>query len=82
MRAIRKRFILSDTIDEIAGDLDMSKRMVEKVIHLWRTMGEVMPKSGESKRKSKRILTEKEVEVSFSFFEGWHSTYLCLPPSS
>ena len=41
-RVIYQRITLEKKIDDIAHDLNMSKRVVEHIPNLWRTTGEVM----------------------------------------
>ena len=63
-RVIYQRYTLEKKIAEISLDLNISKRVVERILHLWRTTGEVTaPKKDDNKKI--RIMAPQEMEVSF-----------------
>jgi len=45
----------------------MSKRTVERVLHLWRTTGEVIENPRKTKHKRKRYLTDHESDVRICY---------------
>jgi transposase-like protein len=63
-RVIYQRFTREKKIDEIALDLNMSKRVVERILNLWRTTGEVMSQEPGKKGKRRKIMTQEEMEAS------------------
>jgi len=62
--AIFQHYTLGYNVQMIARNLRMSKRTVERTLHLWRTTGEVDTEATQKKQKRRRILGETEQEVS------------------
>ncbi|KIJ43433.1 hypothetical protein M422DRAFT_253316 [Sphaerobolus stellatus SS14] len=79
--AIRKhvihlRYKQEKTIDEIALDLDMSRRTVERILHLWRMTGEVVSQGQTYNDSRAKILTDKEMKVLVEYATRWPDMYL------
>lgn len=62
---IYQRHTLHFTVSEIARNLNMSRRAVERTLQLWRLIGDVTPPECKSKQKRQKIMSEHEIEVCY-----------------
>ena len=76
---VYQRFTPEKKINDIALDLNMSKSVVERVLHMWTTTGEVVSSGQGRKGKRKKVLTAQEIEVSYSsLYDGASKTNLFI----
>ncbi|KIJ22688.1 hypothetical protein M422DRAFT_83984, partial [Sphaerobolus stellatus SS14] len=61
---------------DIARNLRMSDRSVERVLQLWRTTGEVISEASKKKQTRKRIMTEQEQEHLLELVKSRPDLYL------
>jgi hypothetical protein len=69
-RVIYLRHGLEFKIDEITLVLNMSKRVVERTLQLWRNTGEVMNPQSRKQQKRARVMLPSETEVGGRFIKG------------
>ncbi|KIJ46833.1 hypothetical protein M422DRAFT_226531 [Sphaerobolus stellatus SS14] len=74
-RVIYQRFTLERTVNDIAVNLDMPKRVVERVLQIWKDTGEVELESGK-KKKRLTIMTDDEKEFLLALSERHPDIYL------
>ncbi|KIJ53120.1 hypothetical protein M422DRAFT_42914 [Sphaerobolus stellatus SS14] len=74
--AVYQRYTLSYKVSDIARNLRMSDRSVERVLQLWRTTGEVISEASEKKQTRKRIMTEQEQEHLLELVKSCPDLYL------
>ncbi|KAF8574162.1 hypothetical protein K439DRAFT_1373179, partial [Ramaria rubella] len=61
-------------IETISSDLNISKQVVEHILHLWRTMGEVM--IPQKKKKRIRVMTPQEMDTLVQLVQEFPNLYL------
>ena len=61
--AIYQHYTLHYNAAQIASNLRMSRRTVERVLKLWQTTGEVVAEGSQKKQTRKKIMTEHERQV-------------------
>jgi len=61
---VYRRFTRKKIIPDIALDLNMSHRVVECILELWKATGEVIPQEPGRKGQRQKIMTPEEMEVS------------------
>ncbi|KAF8585471.1 hypothetical protein K439DRAFT_1343305, partial [Ramaria rubella] len=62
---IYQQFLLGKKISDIALDLNMLQHVVECIIQMWYSIGEVMVQKPGRKGNQRRIMTPEEITVSF-----------------
>ena len=67
-RVVYQRITLGHEINDISTSLNMSRRVVERVLQLWRRTGEVTSSGPGRGGKRSRVMDSEEMEVSGSFF--------------
>ncbi|KAF8576345.1 hypothetical protein K439DRAFT_1367501 [Ramaria rubella] len=73
-RVIYQCYMLERQIETISSDLNISKRVIERILHLWRTMGEVM--IPQKKKKRIRVMTPQEMDLSIPLVQEFPNLYL------
>lgn len=63
-RVIYQRFTLDKKVADIACDLDMSRRSVERVLQFWSNTGEVISRQPGKEGKRRRVMDTNEMEAS------------------
>ena len=74
-RVVYQRFVLGLKITEISLYLNMSKRTVERILQLWKEMGEVIPNGPGQSGQRQRILDHEEIAVSAVYLIPGSSCY-------
>lgn len=74
-RVVHQRFKLHRQTAQISADLDMSLRVVERILHLWREIGDVC-------RVPKRIGRARALSSEHAEVCNMHSTVMGLIPDS
>ena len=66
-RVVYQRFKLKKKVAAIAVDLNISQRVVERTLKLWRDSREVIPEGSGLHGKRLRLMTSQELTVRISF---------------
>jgi transposase len=64
-RVIYQKYTLQKPIQQISIDLNISRRVVERILKFWRDTGEVVPLETGRRNPRKKVMTDAEVEVRF-----------------
>ena len=62
-RVVYQRWSLKYKVKEISLSLNMSQRVVERVLKMWRETGEVVSEEPRRARKNIRVMDEEEMNV-------------------
>ena len=76
-RVVYQRYKLKKKITAIAIDLNISQRVVERTLELWRNTGDVIPEGLGLHGKRQKLMTPHEIEVYTSLVK-----LRCIPLTS
>ncbi|KIJ51782.1 hypothetical protein M422DRAFT_244132 [Sphaerobolus stellatus SS14] len=74
--AVYQQHTLNYKIEDIARNLRMSKRTVERVLELWKTTGEVIPKDSKGRLSRRKLMSEQEQEYLLELVKSRPDLYL------
>jgi len=66
-RIVYQRYKLKKKIRVISVDLNVSQRVVERTLKLWRDIGEVIPEGSGVPVKRRRLMVPHEITVRVSY---------------